>query len=135
MYKIGDKIVVEEVKDNNLLSIEGEAATVISRIGSLIVGKTVYTGMNFSFDIKGRKGVKVRPWTTEDDLEVLNGELNSVMESIEEPVKAIKQKIEVAKAGGQKAYDKAQAKAQLKELLAEINLPDGAVVKVTKTKK
>jgi hypothetical protein len=135
MYKIGDKIVVEEVKDTSLLSIEGEAATVVSRIGSLIVGKTVTTGTNFSFDIKGRKGVKVRPWTTDDDIEILTGELNSIMESIEEPVKAIKEKIEVAKAGGQKAYDKAQAKAQLKELLAEINLPDGAVVKVTKTKK
>jgi hypothetical protein len=91
--------------------------------------------MSFSFDIKGRKGVKVRPWTTEDDIEVLNGELNSIMESIEEPVKAIKERIEIAKAGGQKAYDKAQAKAQLKELLAEINLPDGAVVKVSKVKK
>ena len=134
MYKMNDVIVIEEVRDVNQLSIEGDKAFIISRTGSLITAETE-NGTVFSFDAKGRKGIKVRPETAKDRIEELEDKIEVLKESIRPIMEVLTQQIDIEKAGGLKAWEKTKVKAELKELLSEINMPDGAVVKVTRPRK
>ena len=134
MYKMNDVIIIEEVRDVNQLSIEGDKARIISRTGSLITAETE-SGMVFSFDAKGRKGIKVRPETAKDRIEELEEQVEVLKESIRPVIEILTQQIDIEKAGGLLPFTRARAKADLKELLSEINMPDGAVIKVTKPKK